>query len=87
LAEGGGAGAVQGRPHGHFERLQIDPPAAAALGKNSTQQTHHLARDFLMDCNTRFFSCAVQPAVSGSTGRKRQICSLRAISSILRLCK
>jgi hypothetical protein len=87
LAEGGGAGAVQGRTDGHFDRFQIDTAALAALGKNSVQQTHYFACDFPMDCNARFFSCAVQPAASDSTGRKRQICSLRAISSILRLCK
>jgi hypothetical protein len=87
LAKGGGTGAVQGRTDGHFDRFQIDTPALAALGKNSVQQTHYFACDFLMDCTTRFFSCAVQPVASDSTGRKRQICSLRAISSALRLCQ
>jgi hypothetical protein len=86
LAEGRGTCAVQDGTDSHFDRFQIDTAALAPFGKNSVQQTLYFACDFLMDCNTRFFSCAVQPAASDSTGRRRQICSLRAISSALRLC-
>src|ERR1017187_1978468 len=86
LAEGGGTGAVQGRTDGHLNGFQIDATAVAPLDKDSVQEGAYLTRDLLMDCSTRFFPCAVQSAESGSTGRKRQICSLRAISSALRLC-
>ena len=86
LAEGGGAGAVQGGTEGHLDGFQIEATAVAPLGKDSVQEGAYFARDLLMDCRTRFFSCAVQSAESASTGRKRQICSLRAISSALKLC-
>jgi hypothetical protein len=68
LTESCGTCAVQDGPDRHLDGFQIDTATAAPLGKYLLEQAIYFARDFPMDCKTRFFSCAVQPAASDSTG-------------------
>src|SRR5207244_10919707 len=53
----------------------------SALGKDTAEQLVYLPRHLLMDRSSRFFSCSVQPPRCCSTGRSRQILSLRATRS------
>jgi len=55
------------------------PVLFAALGKDPRQEMVYFSRDLLMDCSSRFFSCSVQPPRCVSTGRSRQIFSLRVM--------
>src|SRR5437660_4718869 len=81
LVQGGGARLVESRSQGRLYRFQIGPAVLAALGKDTAEQLVYLPRHLLMDRSSRFFSCSVQPPRCCSTGRSRQILSLRATRS------
>src|SRR5438132_1778565 len=81
LVEGGGARLVESRSQGRLYRFQIGPAVLAALGKDTAEQLVYLPRHLLMARSSRFFSCSVQPPRCCSTGRSRQILSLRATRS------
>jgi hypothetical protein len=51
--------------------------------KDTTEQLVYFPRHLLMDRSSRFFSCSVQPPRCCSTGRSRQISSLRVTRSSL----
>src|SRR5436305_1435943 len=75
VAEGGGAGMMQGSAEGQFHRLQIRLAGLLALGEDACQQRGYFARDLVLDGLGRFFSCGVSLS---STGRARQSFSLTA---------
>src|SRR5215472_3449335 len=75
---------VEGRANRHLYRLQIHAALFAPLSKDATQELVYFPRHLLMNRSSRFFSSAVQLPAS-STGRRRQIFSLTAISSALSL--
>src|SRR5256886_16935176 len=58
-----------------------------ALCKNKAEESVYFSRHFLMDRSSVFFSCSVQPPRCCSTGRSRQIFSLRATRSWLSFWK
>jgi hypothetical protein len=83
FTQGGCCGLMQGGPQGGFHGLQIRSAAFVTLGEDATQQLVYFARDLLMDCSSRFFSCSVQPPRCCSTGRSSQIFSLIRTKSSL----
>ena len=83
LAQTSGTGLLQGGAQGHLHRFQVHGARLAPCGENHAQQGVYFPRDFLMDRSSRFFSSAVQPPGSCSSGRRRQIFSLVVTSSLL----
>jgi hypothetical protein len=79
-----GSGAQDAGPRGGFDRFQIRPPFSLS-SENYLEERLDLARNFLMNGNSVFFSSSVQPAAGCSVGRRRQICSLIAVSSAVRV--
>jgi hypothetical protein len=59
LAERGRTGAMHGRAHGHLDGFQIQMAGLLVAGEDYPQELLYFARDFLLDCVSRFFSCAV----------------------------
>src|ERR1019366_4140629 len=82
-----GPGPMQPGASGHFDGLQVQAGALPLGRKHSLEKRLDFPCDFLMNSRSRFFSASVQPAASGSAGRKRQICSLTAVNSAVRSCK
>ena len=80
VAEQGRAGPMQARAGSHLHSLQVQTAALALCGKDYLEECLDFPCDFLMNCNSRFFSASVQPPSSGSTDRRRQICSLTAVN-------
>src|SRR3974377_2551316 len=78
---------MESRPQGGLHGFQIGAPVLPALRKNTAKQLVYFPRHFLMDRNSRFFSCSVQLPRRCSTGRSRQILSLRATRSWLSFWK
>jgi hypothetical protein len=56
FAQGDGSGLMEDGPQGALDGLQIGAAAASSLGENTLQQLIYLPRNFLMECNSRFFS-------------------------------
>lgn len=82
LAQGGGAGAVQGGTHGHLRGLQIEAPGLAPILENHPQELVYFPRDLLPDRFPRFFSWSVsdsssQMAVLVSTNSRLKSWNLR----------
>ena len=86
--------AQQSRQHGrtspmkaragrHLDRLQVESMALPLGRKDYLEKRLDFPCDFLMNSSSRFFSASLQPVGSGSAGRRRQIRSLRAVSSAL----
>ena len=73
FAQGCGSGLVQRGSQASFHRFQVGSTVALALRKDTCEQAVYFARDFRMDCSSRFFSWSVQPPRSRSTGRSSQI--------------
>ena len=82
LAQTSGTGLLQGGTQGHLHRFQVHCASLVAGSEYHSQQRIYFPRDFLMDRNSRFFSCAVQPPGSCATGRRRQIFSLIVTSLV-----
>src|ERR1019366_3476131 len=82
-----GPGPMQPGASGHFDGLQVQAGALPLGRKHYLEKRLDFPCDFLMNSRSRFFSASVQPAASGSAGRKRQICSLTAVNSAVRSCK
>src|SRR2546430_1746646 len=78
---------VQSGSQGRFHGFQIGPTVLMALCKNKAEESVYFSRHFLMDRSSVFFSCSVQPPRCCSTGRSRQIFSLRATRSWLSFWK
>src|SRR5208283_2325350 len=76
LAQGGRAGPMHRRPHGHLDRFQIEFAGLALLLKDEPEYRAYFPLDFLTDRFRRFFSCGVSVS---STGLTRQIFSLVSI--------
>ena len=76
-------GLLQGGAQGHLHGFQVQCASLVTCRENHAQQRIYFPRDFLMDRSNRFFSCAVQPSGSCSSGRSRQIFSLMVTSSAL----
>jgi hypothetical protein len=83
LSQGRGTRLLKRASQGGLDRFQVGPTVLAPLGKDLVEELIYLPRHLLMDRKSRFFSCSVQPPRCGSTGRRRQILALRAISSRL----
>jgi hypothetical protein len=73
VAEGGGAGMLQGSAEGHLHCFQIRLASLLAVGEDARQQRSYFTRDLALDRLGRFFSSGVSVS---STGRARQIFSL-----------
>ncbi len=56
FAQRGGPGLMESGPQGALDGFQIGAAAVATLGENAIQQLIYFPRNFLMDCNSRFFS-------------------------------
>ena len=67
------SGLMKSGAKAHLHRLQIEAAGLLSLGEDAAQQRSYFARDLLMDCLGRFFSCALSVS---NTGRTRQIFSL-----------
>jgi hypothetical protein len=87
LGQGGGPRLMKRPAQGGLDRFQVGSTVLAPLGKDLVEELIYFPRHLLMDRKSRFFSCSVQPPRCGSTGRKRQILALRAISSWLSFWK
>jgi hypothetical protein len=75
---------MHGGTHPHLDGFQIQAPGLAPLRENHDQQPIYFLGDLLMNFSSRFFSWAVHPGGSSSTGRSRQIFSLTATNWALR---
>jgi hypothetical protein len=73
------AGSQDTGPGGGFDCFQIRF-ALSLTGEDYLEERLDFACDFVMNGKSRFFSSSVQPALGGSAGRSRQICSLTAVS-------
>jgi len=73
VAEGRGAGMMQGSAEGHLHRFQIRLARLLAVGEDACQQCGYFACDLGLDRRRRFFSSGVSVS---STGRARQSFSL-----------
>jgi hypothetical protein len=87
FGQGGGPRLVQSGSQGRLHGFQIGPTVLMALCKNKAEESIYFSRHFLMDRSSVFFSCSVQPPRCCSTGRSRQIFSLRATRSWLSFWK
>ena len=83
LAQTSGTGLLQGGAQGHLHGFQVQCASLVTCREYYAQQRIYFPRDFLMDRSSCFFSCAVQPSGSCSSGRRRQIFSLMVTSSAL----
>ena len=63
----------------HFDRFQVQAVALALRRKDYLEKRLDFPCDFLMNGSNRFFLASVHPVVSGSAGRRRQICWLTAV--------
>jgi hypothetical protein len=73
FGQGGGPGLVKRCSQVGFYRFQIGSTVVLTLRKNTGEQPVYFARNFRMDCSSRFFSWSVQPPRFRSTGRSSQI--------------
>jgi hypothetical protein len=64
---------MQSSAEGHLHRFQIGLAGMLALGEDTGKQRGYLARDLVLDCLGRFFSCSLK--AGSATGRRRQIFS------------
>ena len=83
FGQGGGPGLVKRCSQVGFDRFQIGSTVLLTLRKNTGEQPIYFARNFRMDCSSRFFSWSVQPLRSRWTGRTAQIFWLMLTSSSL----
>ena len=68
-----GPGLVKGCSQACFQRFQVGSAAVLAFREYTGEQAAYFARNFRMDCSSRFFSWSVQPPRSRSAGRSWQI--------------
>jgi len=80
FGQGRSPGLVKRRSQAGFDRFQIGSTVVLALCKYTRKQAVYFARNFRMDCISRFFSWSVQPPRSRSAGRNSQICWLMLTS-------
>lgn len=73
FGQGGGAGLMKGGSQTSFDGFQIGSPVVLPFRKYTSQESVYFARNFRMDCSSRFFSWSVQPPRSRSTVRTEQI--------------
>jgi hypothetical protein len=71
--QGGGPGLVKSGSQAGFHRFQIGSTMLLAVRKNTGKHAVYFARNFRMDCSSRFFSWSVQPPRARSTGHSWQI--------------
>jgi len=76
-----GPGPMKAGAGGHLDRFQIESLTLALGREDYVEKRLDFPCDFLINSSSRFFPVSVQPVGSGSVERRRQIRSLRAVSS------
>jgi len=79
-SQDGGSRSVQASASRHLDCFQVPSAALPPRPQHYLEKRLDFPCDFLMNVSSRFFSASVQPVWSGSTGRKRQICSFTAVT-------